>query len=135
VCSTSATSQRSSTPRRKSQTPREETIQSSERRKEAEKKPRNRQLPAHLSRYEVKLPVPADLKTCPTQGERKILGFDWQETLEIVPPKIVVRRTWIPKRACPTAPECGVVEVDRPIGLVEGNRYDTQATGVEADTH
>ena len=102
-----------------------ETIQSYERRKQAEKKPRNEQLPAHLPRYEVKLPVPAHLKTCPTHGERKIFGFDWLETLEIVPPKIVVRRTGIPKLTCPTAPECGVVEADRPVGLVEGNRYDT----------
>ena len=81
-----------------------ETIQSYERRKQAEKKPRNEQLPAHLPRYEVKLPVPADLKVCPTHGEREVFGFDWQETLEIVPPKLVVRRTGIPKLACPKAP-------------------------------
>ncbi len=111
--------------RRGSRTRREETIQSYERRKQAEKKPRNEQLPAHLPRYEVKLPVPADLQVCPTHGEREVFGFDWQETLEIVPPKLVVRRTGIPKLACPKDPECGVVEADRPVGLVEGNRYDT----------
>ena len=102
-----------------------ETIGSYERRKQAEKKPRNEQLPAHLPRYEVKLPVPADLKECPTHGEREVIGYDWQETLEVVPPKLIVRRTGIPKLACPKAPECGVVEAERPVGLVEGNRYDT----------
>jgi hypothetical protein len=42
-----------------------------------------------------------------------------------VPPKLVVRRTGIPKLACKKAPECGVVEGDRPVGLIEGNKYDT----------
>jgi transposase len=54
-----------------------------------------------------------------------VIGYDWQETLEVVPPKLIVRRTGIPKLACPKAPECGVVEATRPVGLVEGNRYDT----------
>jgi transposase len=47
------------------------------------------------------------------------------KTLEVVPPKLVVRRTGIPKLTCPKAPECGVVEAPRTVGLVEGNRYDT----------
>jgi transposase len=102
-----------------------ETVGGYERRKQTPKKPRNEQLPAHLERYEVKLPVPDDQKTCPEHGERQVIGFDWQETLEVVPPKLVVRRTGIPKLACPKAPECGVVEAPRPVGLVEGNRYDT----------
>ena len=54
-----------------------------------------------------------------------MIGYDWQETLEVVPPKLIVRRTGIPKLACRKAPECGVVEAARPAGLVEGNRYDT----------
>jgi transposase len=102
-----------------------ETIGGYERRKQAEAKPRNEQLPAHLPRYEVKLDVPEDQKTCVTHGERQVIGYDWQETLEVVPPKLIVRRTGIPKLACPKAPECGVVEATRPVGLVEGNRYDT----------
>jgi transposase len=69
--------------------------------------------------------VPEAQKTCATHGERQVIGYDWQETLEVVPPKLVVRRTGIPKLACPKAPECGVVEAPRPVGLVEGNRYDT----------
>ena len=47
------------------------------------------------------------------------------ETLEVVRPRLVVRRTGIPKLACPADPACGVVEANRPVGLVEGNRYDT----------
>lgn len=102
-----------------------ETVAGYERRKQAAEKARSEQLPAHLPRYEVKLDVPEDQKTCATHGERQVIGYDWQETLEVVPPKLVVRRTGIPKLACPKAPECGVVEAPRPVGLVEGNRYDT----------
>lgn len=102
-----------------------ETVAGYERRKQATEKARSQQLPAHLPRYEVKLAVPEDQKTCATHGERQVIGYDWQETLEVVPPKLVVRRTGIPKLACPKAPECGVVEAPRPVGLVEGNRYDT----------
>jgi transposase len=102
-----------------------ETIAGYERRKQATEKARSEQLPAHLPRYEVKLDVPEAQKTCATHGERQVIGYDWQETLEVVPPKLVVRRTGIPKLACPKAPECGVVEAPRPVGLVEGNRYDT----------
>ena len=102
-----------------------ETIRSYERRKQAKAKSRNEQLPAHLPRYEVKLDVPEDQKICAEHGERQVIGFDWQETLEFTPPKLIVRRTGIPKLACPKAPECGVVEAQRPVGLVEGNRYDT----------
>lgn len=102
-----------------------ETVTGYERRKQAAEKSRSEQLPAHLPRYEVKLAVPEAQKTCATHGERQVIGYDWQETLEVVPPKLVVRRTGIPKLACLKAPECGVVEALRPVGLVEGNRYDT----------
>jgi transposase len=102
-----------------------ETVAGYERRKQAAEKAKSEQLPAHLPRYEVKLDVPDDQKICATHGERQVIGYDWQETLEVVPPKLVVRRTGIPTIACPKAPECGVVEAPRPVGLVEGNRYDT----------
>ena len=102
-----------------------ETVAGYERRKQATETSRSEQLPAHLPRYEVKLDVPGNQKTCAAHGERQVIGYDWQETLEVVPPKLVVRRTGIPKLACPKAPECGVVEAPRPAGLVEGNRYDT----------
>ena len=102
-----------------------ETVAGYERRKQATETFRSEQLPAHLPRYEVKLDVPGNQKTCAAHGEQQVIGYDWQETLEVVPQKLVVRRTGIPELACPKAPECGVVESPRPAGLVEGNRYDT----------
>ena len=102
-----------------------EAVAGYKRRRPTSEQPRSEQLPAHLPRYEVKLAVPEDQKTCPTHGDREVIGYDWQETLEVVPPKLVVRRTGIPKLACRKAPACGVVEAARPVGLVEGNRYDT----------
>ena len=48
-----------------------ETVAAYERRKPATEKPRSEQLPAHLPRYEVKLDVPEDQKTCKTHGERE----------------------------------------------------------------
>ena len=102
-----------------------EAIDGYERRRQQPQKPRSEQLPAHLPRIELKLPVPDDQKTCPQHGEREVIGYDWQETLEIVPPKLVVRRTGIPKLACRKHEECGVAEAQRPVGLVEGNRYGT----------
>ena len=30
-----------------------------------------------------------------------------------------------PKYACPNAPECGIASPERPIGIVEGNEYDS----------
>jgi transposase len=102
-----------------------ESVTGYERRRQAEHKARNEQLPAHLPRYEVILQASETELTCPTHGERKQVGMDWHETLEVVPPKLIVRRTGIPKFACPKAPGCGVVEAARPVGLVEGNRYDT----------
>jgi transposase len=93
--------------------------------KRVPKQPRNEQLPPHLERYEVEAAVADELKTCPTHGERKVIGFDYVETLEFTRPKLRVRRLKIPKFACDKAPECGVSQPDRPQGLVEGNRYDT----------
>ena len=95
------------------------------RRKQAGKKPRNEQLPEHLPRYEVELEVPEELKHCEQHGERQLIGHDRQETLEFERPKLKVRVTLIPKYACPDDPQCGVAEPPRPLGLVEGNRYDT----------
>ena len=51
-----------------------ETIGGYERCKQAEAKPRNEQLPAHLPRYEVKLEVADDQKTCAEHGERQVIG-------------------------------------------------------------
>ena len=103
----------------------EDESNSQVRRKKRPRKIRNEQLPEHLPRYEVLLDVPEDKKICSIHGERTVIGYDWQETLEVVRPRLIVRRTGIPKLACPGEPSCGIVEAERPVGLVEGNRYDT----------
>ena len=102
-----------------------ENIEGYTRRKQKPSTTRSEQLPPHLPRIEVILPVPEDQKFCPEHGEREIIGHDWQETLKIEPPKLIVVRTGIPKLACKKHEECGVVEAPRPVGLIEGNRYDT----------
>jgi transposase len=93
------------------------------------RKPREESLPAHLPRYEVTLEASEEAKHCATHGERKLIGYDRQETLEYERPKLKVRVTLIPKYACEGAAECGVKEAPRPEGLVEGNRYDTSVAG------
>lgn len=89
------------------------------------KRPRNEQLPDHLPRYEVPLPVPEEVANCPEHGPRRQIGEDRIETLEFRRPKLRVRVTVVPKFACEHEPSCGVKEPERPLGLVEGNRYDT----------
>lgn len=95
------------------------------RRTNVPKKPRNEQLPAHLERREVTAEVSESLRFCPTHGERMIIGHDYQETLMFEQPRLWVKRLAIPKFACPGCSACGIVEPPRPVGLVEGNRYDT----------
>ena len=98
------------------------------------KKPRNEQLPAHLPRVEVQVPVPEDVSHCPEHGPRKQIGEDRLETLKLTPPKLWVEVRIIPKFACEGEPQCGVKEPERPTGLVEGNRYDTSvAAAIVAD--
>lgn len=100
------------------------------RRKRAPRKPRSEQLPAHLKRYEVEAPVPDDVKHCAQHGERKLIGHDRVETLELERPKLKVRVTLYPKYICASEPSCGVRSPPREPGLVEGNRY---GTGVAAE--
>lgn len=86
------------------------------RRRQQQREPAgSKQLPAHLPRIEVILPVPKDQKICPEHGEREIIGHDWQETLKIEPPKLIVVRTGIPKLARKKHDECGVVEAPQPV--------------------
>ena len=96
----------------------------------ATRRPRRRRppqelFPEHIERYEVKVAIADELKHCSEHGERKLIDYDRQETLERVPAKLRLRITLFPKYACPGCPECGVVSPPRPEGLVEGNRYDT----------
>lgn len=89
------------------------------------KKQRNEQLPAHLSRYEVTVELPAADRECDQHGEKQLIGYDTTETLEYTRPQLRVRVTRYPKYACPQGPDCGVAQPGRLPGLVEGNRYDS----------
>jgi hypothetical protein len=56
------------------------------RRRHKPRKPRSEAFPAHLPRYEVTAETPEEVTHCVTHGERKVIGYDRQETLEFVPP-------------------------------------------------
>ena len=101
------------------------TVPEHTRLKNAPKKTRNEQLPAHLERRDVELAVPEAMRVCPTHGKRTVIGYDYLETLMFEQPKLWVQRLAIPKFGCPGFSVCGVAAPDRPEGLVEGNRYDT----------
>lgn len=100
------------------------TVKEHTRRRRA-RKPRSEQLPEHLPRYEVEAAVPDFLRSCPIHGERRVIGYDCVETLELKRPELRVRVTKYPKLACPATPVCGIASPERPTGLVEGSRYDT----------
>ncbi len=89
------------------------------------KKPRDESLPSDLPRVEKLADVPDEMKTCPTHGEREIIGYDITETLMREPARLWVQRTKYPKFACLSSPKCGIASPERPTSLVEGNRYDT----------
>jgi transposase len=95
------------------------------RRKQVDKPVRNEQLPAHLPRREVPVAVSDDVATCPTHGQRQVIGHDVTETLMFERPQLWVAVRKYPKYACAGAPVCGVQAPERPPSLVEGNRYDT----------
>ena len=78
---------------------------------------RSEKFPAHLPRYEVLVDLPEEQK-----GGKTFIGYDEVETLEFDRPKLRVRVTKYAKYA---DPERGVSSPERPVGLVEGNRFDT----------
>jgi transposase len=94
-------------------------------RRQHARKGRQEKFPDHIPRYEVEAEVPDELKHCPEHGERKLIGYDQTEKLEMEPPKLKVRVTLYPKYACEGQPDCGVTSPERPTGLVEGDKYDT----------
>ena len=93
--------------------------------KKKTKSPRDEKFPAHLPREEKVLDVPASQKECPEHGPKELIGYDTTETLVFERPKLKVLVTKYPKYICVQQPACGVVQAERPKGLVEGNRYDT----------
>lgn len=67
------------------------------------------ELPAHLERREVRIPCAPQDCICPVcQGEKKLIGYDRSEELDIIPAHYFVKVTLREKRACPKHPEGGV---------------------------
>ena len=93
--------------------------------KKKSKPARDEKFPAHIERYEVLADVSEEEKQCPEHGTKVLIDYDTTETLEMERPKLKVRVTKYPKYICVQQPACGVVQAERPSGLVEGNRYDT----------
>ncbi len=104
----------------------EVTVPSHRRRRRVSK--RDESLPAHLPRYEVTAKVPEEVQHCSTHGPRTLLPesmWDRTETLEFQRPQLRVRVTKHPKYICEKEPECGVRSPERPVGIVEGDKYDS----------
>jgi hypothetical protein len=94
-------------------------------RKVPKKKPRDESLPSHLRREEQIIDADTSQSTCPTHGERTLIGYDTTETLVHKRPELYVLVRKYPKYACAASPECGIASPERPTSLVEGDRYDT----------
>ena len=103
----------------------EQTVKEHTRRR----KPRNEKLPEHLPRYEVEAKASDAQKQCDEHGERKVIGYDRVETLELERPKLRVRVTKYPKFACENHPQCGIGSPERPTGLVEGSGQGADRKG------
>ena len=105
-----------------------ETVTVPEHVRQRKRRRRNEQLPAHLPRYVVVAEATDAEKICPEHGERELLPelmWDRIETLEFERPVLRVRVTMYPKYRCKESSDCGLRSPERPVGLVEGNRYDT----------
>ena len=76
-----------------------------QKKEEPAKPPRTRRerkpLPANLRRVDNVIPVPAEQRPCPKcGGERKCIGHDVTEVVELIPAEVVVRRDAREKLAC-----------------------------------
>lgn len=82
-------------------------------------------LPDDVPRIEVVVDVPEEDRHCDTHGDKTLIGYDITETLVYTPPQLEVHVTKYARYACPNQPECGVIQAERPLSLIEGNRYDS----------
>lgn len=94
-----------------------EEIETEARRTPAEKRelkprkahPGRKELPAHLPRVEKLIPCTEAECRCEQCGqEKKVIGFETSEELDVEPAKYFVRVNHREKRACPACPEMGV---------------------------
>lgn len=86
---------------------------------------RSERFPDHLPRVEKIIDVSEQQKTCTRHGERQFVAYDIVETLKIKRPELYVEVTKYPKYVCAGKPDCGVLQPERPRGLMSGNRFDT----------
>lgn len=85
----------------------------------------DRKFPEHLPRYERVIDLPEEQR----EG-LKFIGYDEVETLEFIRAELRVRLTKIAKYVHPSDKTQGVFSLERPTGLVEGDRFDA-SVGVE----
>jgi transposase len=85
-----------------------------------------RPIPAHLRRVDNEIRVPEDKRPCPVCGtERRCIGHDITEVIELIPAEVVVRRDLREKLACDT---CEGELVRAPMGdkVVSGGRLGSR---------
>ncbi|MEZ6137042.1 MAG: transposase [Pirellulaceae bacterium] len=97
------------------------TVKRTKRRKQ---KKGDEKFPDHLRREFVDALAADSERYCSEHGERKIIRYDEVETLVLKRPELFVRVTRYPIFACAGQPQCGLKSPERPVGIVEGDRYD-----------
>jgi hypothetical protein len=94
------------------------------RRKRRLKRKPDGKFPGHLRRELVDAIASDDERLCDLHGEREIIRYDEVESLIWKRPELYVQVMRYPIFACKGHPECGLDSPERPVGIVEGNRYD-----------
>lgn len=108
--------------------------------KDSDQEPRTRQpkrqpqlrrpIPAHLRRVDNPIPVPEGQRACPQCGaERKCIGHDVTEVIDLIPPEVIVRRDMREKLGCE---DCDGELVRAPLGdkVVNGGRLGSTLVAV-----
>ena len=108
--------------------------------KDSDQEPRTRQpkrqpqlrrpIPAHLRRVNNPIPVPDEQRPCPQCGaERKCIGHDVTEVIDLIPPEVIVRRDMREKLGCE---DCDGELVRAPLGnkVVDGGRLGSTLVAV-----
>ena len=82
--------------------------------------PGRQQLPADLPRVEQVIACAPEQCTCPACGaERKVIGYDRSEQLDVEPARYFVRVMKREKRACPRCEQGGVVAARLPARIID----------------
>ncbi|MEN9306075.1 MAG: hypothetical protein RL173_7 [Fibrobacterota bacterium] len=77
-------------------------------------------LPENLPCEEIELDVPDSEKICPCCGKDRVcIGADSRDELDIIAPQFIKRRYIRPKYACRTCTECGVVQAEPAMCVID----------------